>query len=111
MNIRRGDIIYVDAPGTTTGSEQMGNRPAIVVSNNHGNRCSPNVEIIYMTTREKKPLPTHFFIMLNGNRCTVMAEGITTISKQRIQKRIGYIGDIAVDKMNRCLAISVGLTE
>ena len=39
-NIRRGDIYYVRENKDSVGSEQKGFRPAIVISNNVGNKNS-----------------------------------------------------------------------
>ena len=56
--VYRGEIYYVHET-ETTGSEQYGGRPAIIVSNNVGNEHSPVVEVVYLTTQEKRQLPTH----------------------------------------------------
>ena len=36
-----------------------GGRPAVIISNDIGNNAGPVLEIVYLTTQEKKPLPTH----------------------------------------------------
>lgn len=63
--IRRGDIYYIDSPPISTGCEQMFSRPAVVVSNEANNKFSPNVEVVYLTSQVKKPLPTHTAIALS----------------------------------------------
>lgn len=55
--IYRGDIYYIMPFYTVTGSEQRAGRPGVVVSNDINNRHSPNVEIVFLTSQEKKPLP------------------------------------------------------
>lgn len=61
MEIYRGDIFFVKRNDNNRqkNSEQYDERPAIVVSNNKCNEFSPVVEVVYLTTQEKKPLPTH----------------------------------------------------
>lgn len=54
--IYRGDIYYIMPFYTVTGSEQRAGRPGVVVSNDINNRHSPNVEIVFLTSQEKKPL-------------------------------------------------------
>ena len=44
MNVKRGDIFYV-VGGMATGSEQNADRPAVIVSNDLGNRYAPIVEL------------------------------------------------------------------
>ena len=43
MDIKRGDIYYIDKY-PTTGSEQQAGRPAIIVSNEKNNQHSATVE-------------------------------------------------------------------
>ena len=59
MEIKRGDIFYVGG-GYATGSEQHAGRPAIVVSNDVNNEHSSTVEMVYLTTRPKRDMPTCF---------------------------------------------------
>lgn len=56
--VYRGDIFYI-ATGGYVGSEQKAGRPGIIVSNDTANKHSPNVEVVFLTSQEKKPLPTH----------------------------------------------------
>lgn len=56
--IYRGDIFYI-MPGSYVGSEQKSGRPGIIVSNDLANKHSPNVEVVFLTSQEKKALPTH----------------------------------------------------
>lgn len=46
--IKRGDIYYV-YPDNYIGSEQGGGRPAIVVSNDMGNRYAPIVSVVFLS--------------------------------------------------------------
>lgn len=57
MLIRRGDIFYADL-NPVVGSEQGGIRPVLVVQNNVGNRHSPTVVILPLSTA-KKALSAH----------------------------------------------------
>ena len=58
---RRGDIYYIRG-AYGTGSEQRGERPAIIVSNDTGNTYAPVVEVVYLTTKRKTIIPTHVYI-------------------------------------------------
>ena len=48
--IKRGDIYLVDL-GDNIGSVQKGERPAIVVQNDKGNKYSPTITVIPITTK------------------------------------------------------------
>ena len=81
--IYRGDIYYIMPFYTVTGSEQRAGRPGVVVSNDINNRHSPNVEIVFLTSQEKKPLPTHVPVMCRVPS-TALCENIQTVSKERL---------------------------
>ena len=62
--IKRGDIYKADL-SPVVGSEQGGIRPVVIVQNDMGNRCSPTIIVVPITTRQnKKPLPTHIKEMI-----------------------------------------------
>lgn len=108
MEIYRGDIFYV-AKGKYQSSEQGGERPAIVVSNNTGNHFSDCVEVVYLTSQHKKSsLPTHVEVVC---RClsTALCEQIYTVHKDRLTD---YVRSCTADEMRRiddALKISLGL--
>lgn len=89
MNIYRGDIFYIKKNDNNRfqGSEQYDERPAIIVSNNKCNEFSPVVEVVYLTTQEKKPLPTHVEVMCRVPS-TALCEQVFSINKGRLS---GYI--------------------
>ncbi len=93
-DISRGDIWWAEwSPGR--GSEQIGRRPALVVqvnAMNHSTRYG-NVIVLAVTTQDR-PVPTHVRIdpsPENGLReaSYVMCEQVLTISKQRLEGRLG----------------------
>ena len=58
MLIKRGDIFYADL-NPVVGSEQGGVRPVLVVQNNVGNKHSPTVVVVPISSVRKKDLPVH----------------------------------------------------
>ena len=58
------------------GSEQGGGRPAVVVSNDMCNRYSPVITVVFLTTREKKDLPTHVQIKSSRYDSTALCEQV-----------------------------------
>lgn len=55
----RGEIFYIRNESEYSGNVQGGGRPAVIISNDIGNNAGPILEVVYLTTQEKKPLPTH----------------------------------------------------
>ena len=95
MEIKRGEIYLADL-GEGVGSEQKGERPVVIVQNNKGNRFSPTVSVIPITTKIHKSagMPTHVLLgKISGldELSACMAEQVMTIDKKRLLKRIGEL--------------------
>ncbi len=112
MSIKRGDMYYADL-SPVVGSEQGGVRPVLIVQNNVGNKYSPTVIAVAITSQlNKNKLPTH--IELNSQDyglakdSVILAEQIRTIDKKRLKDRIGHIDTELMDKVNNALGVSFG---
>lgn len=104
----RGEIFFINE-GESSGSEQGGARPGIIVSNDVGNKHAPIVEVVYLTSREKKLMPTHVKIKSSPIPSIALCEQIETVYKKRIGK---YLAKATMDEMKRidkALAVSIGL--
>lgn len=106
--IYRGEIYYIYET-EVSGNEQAGGRPGIIISNDVGNEHSPVVIVVYLTTREKKPLPTHVKINTADKPSTALCEQIETVYKGRIGKYIGQITDTEQKCLDKALAVSIGI--
>lgn len=104
----RGEIFFINE-GESSGSEQRGARPGIIVSNDVGNKHAPIVEVVYLTSREKKLMPTHVRIKSSPIPSIALCEQIETVYKKRIGK---YLAKATMDEMkqiDKALAVSIGL--
>ena len=95
MEIKRGDIFLADL-GESIGSVQRGERPVLVVQNNKGNKYSPTVTVIPITTKihKSKEFPTHTILENIGGldeKSASMAEQITTIGREKLMRYIGSL--------------------
>jgi len=110
--IQRGDIFFADL-NPVFGSEQGDMRPVLVVQNNTGNKFSPTVIILPITSNlRKNPLPTHVFITRDcgiEKDSIVLTEQIRAIDRSRLREYIGCIGTSVMLMVNKALAVSVGL--
>lgn len=110
--MKRGDVYWVENEWST-GSEQRGTRPAIIVSNDYGNKFGSVVEIVYLTTAKKRDLPTHVELYIDSLRrsSTALCEQICSISKDKIKDFIGTVGDRDMLRINKAMLISLGIIE
>ena len=68
---RRGDIYYVQFGNTSTGSEQHGDRPAVIIQNDVGNTYAPTLIVVPLTSNTEKKVtqPTHCLLENEGCLC------------------------------------------
>ena len=86
MLIKRGDVFYADLD-PIIGSEQGGIRPVLVVQNNVGNKYSPTVVVLPISSAKKNNMPTHIHICgskMMPKDSIVLAEQIRTIDRNRL---------------------------
>lgn len=112
--MRIGDVYMMYFSGD--GSEQRGLRPGVVFSNNVGNKYSPNIIALPMTScLKKKEQPTHVIIKSadSGLRVDsmVLCENPERMSKRKVGEYIttlngDYLKMIAVASMLATSAIS-----
>lgn len=110
--IKRGDIYYAEL-NPVIGSEQGGNRPVLIISNDIGNKHSPTVIIAAITSKQtKSKLPTHFYLSdIEGLPADsiVLLEQIRTIDKKRLKERLTQLNEPYMEAINKPLLISIGV--
>lgn len=111
MVIKRGDIFYADLD-PIIGSEQGGVRPVLVVQNNVGNRYSPTVVVLPVSSAKKNYLPTHIHVCgskMLPKDSIVLAEQIRTIDRNRLKRYVGSVGFEIMKKVDKAVKISIGV--
>lgn len=68
MVVKRGDVFYADLD-PIIGSEQGGIRPVLVVQNNVGNKYSPTLVVLPISSAKKNNMPTHIYISSAVQKC------------------------------------------
>lgn len=105
----RGEVYYVLPDGNEVGSEQHSGRPAIIVSNNQNNKNAATVEIVYLTTREKRALLTHVYISTAQLPSTAICEQIFTVDKTRLGSYSGKLTEREMKDVELAMIVSLGL--
>lgn len=112
MKVRRGEIYYADL-SPVIGSEQAGIRPVLIVQNDVGNKFSPTIIAIAITSKQKVKLPTH--IEIEGTKygldkdSVILAEQIRTLDKKRLREKVGKVDDKTMEKVKKAIEISFGI--
>ena len=108
MEIKRGEIYYVH-PTDAVGSENHAGRPAVIVSNDIGNKYGVVVEVVYLTTQKKRPLPTHVPLTSMPSESTAMCEQVHSVSKERIGEFYAKCTAEELSAIDNALMVSLGL--
>lgn len=110
------DVIFGEFPDNN-GSIQSGYRPGIVIQNNVGNKYSPTLIVLPLSSKIKNlEQATHLLIKCNKENglrtdSILLAEQISTINKNRTRK-IGHISDRKLQKdIFRCFIYSAAYGE
>lgn len=91
-----GEIVIVKFHGD--GHVQDGVRPAVIIQNDIGNKYSPTLQVIPVTSRmTKKSLPTHVFLPAEtgglAKDSVAQCEGQRVINKYDVLNHIGALPD------------------
>lgn len=112
LKIKRGDIFYANL-NPSVGSEQSGVRPILIVQNDIGNKYSPTVIAVAITSKTKAMLPTHIPIKKEESNLPhdsiILTEQIRTIDKSRLIKKVGELNLTVMEKVKEALKISFSI--
>lgn len=96
-----GDIYYAKLSGGE--HIQHGVRPVVIAQNNIGNRYSPTVEVIPMSSNVRKAryMPTHVLIHPDKHNnlpksSIVLAEQVVTVNKKYLIEFLGILDENAI---------------
>ena len=102
--IFKGDIYYVDF-NKAFGSEQGGDRPAIILQNNIGNKYSPTT-IVAPLTRKILKQNTHVFLPASDEikyESKILLEQNRKKKKKRLQNFLGKISSEKRQEVDRAI--------
>ncbi len=109
---RRGEVWLVNW-NPARGSEQAGQRPALVIQNDIGNErasttivaaISSSVKIFPMNVKIEPPEGGLDFSSI------VKTSQILTVDKKRLERKIGQLGKEKMEEINQALKLSLDLT-
>ena len=84
-----------------------------IIQNDRGNRYSPTVIVVAVTTRRKKPqLPVHVLLTREESGLKedsiVLTEQVRTLEKTRLTRYLGTVTAQAMKRIDRALGMSIG---
>lgn len=113
--MKRGDIYFADLD-PVIGSEQGGFRPVLIIQNDLGNRFSPTVIALPLTSKTgKAPLRTHVPLVPPQGGVSrpsiILCEQVRTLEKSRLGRYLGTLRPEKLLLVERALAAAVGQSQ
>lgn len=115
----RGEVYYADMGKIDKDektSEQKGMRPVMIIQNDVGNKFSPTVIVVTISSQMwKKRLPVHVELDIKHigleKESFVMLEQFRTLDKSKLKSYIGRVSDKDIVKINKASNVSIGTEE
>ena len=105
----RGEVWWVDFD-PSLGGEIQKTRPAVIVGNDASNRHLNRVQVVPITSNVTRVYPCEAPIDLNGEPRKAMADQIATVSKRRLNSRLGALSFDDVGAVERAICVQLGLS-
>ena len=108
ISIDRGDVYWVNFE-PSLGGEIRKTRTAIVLSNNAANAYLNRVQVIPITSNTDRLYPGEAYVRLNTEKRKAMADQLTTVSKQRLGTKIGFLSSDDLGRVEVAVLLQLGI--
>jgi mRNA interferase MazF len=107
--MKRGEVWWVNFE-PAVGGEVRKERPAIIVSNDASNKHLNRLQIVPLSTNVERIYPSEAAVTVRGRPHKAMADQLTTVSKRRLENRVGRLSKEDVQAVEQAIKVQLGLT-
>jgi len=107
--MKRGEVWWVNFK-PAVGGEVRKQRPAVIVSNDAANKYLNRLQVVPCTSSVERLYPSEAHVTIRGKKHKAMADQLTTVSKIRLQNRVGRLPAADLRGVEQAIRVQLALT-
>ncbi|HUE74932.1 MAG TPA: type II toxin-antitoxin system PemK/MazF family toxin [Pirellulaceae bacterium] len=106
--MKRGEVWWVTFQ-PAIGGEVRKDRPAVIVSNDSANKHLNRIQVVPLTSNVDRIFPCEARVTVRGKPHKAMADQLATVSKQRLDNRIGRLSAADMRAVEQAIKVQLAL--